>query len=149
MQYYKDLNHDGYLEKLICRYNGGSIASILLRDQNEQIINQWNLNGLWLSYHKEYFGDFNHNNLEEIYCINTQQDSVFLSILELMSPNPVIIKNRFISLVGLYDQNKIHLVQNGGKIMDANGDGFDDLACVGHFEVSGVRFQVSGFRCQT
>ncbi|OYT17893.1 MAG: hypothetical protein B7C24_00495 [Bacteroidetes bacterium 4572_77] len=130
MQYYKDLNHDGYLEKLICRYNGGSIASILLRDQNEQIINQWNLNGLWLSYHKEYFGDFNHNNLEEIYCINTQQDSVFLSILELMSPNPVIIKNRFISLVGLYDQNKIHLVQNGGKIMDANGDGFDDFVFV-------------------
>jgi len=131
--FYHDLNGDGISEIVYAGYNSGSEdATILFLNLNHKVYDQWTLRGNWLVYYKPIFGDYNKNGFSEIYCLTIENDSIFLNVNELMLKGGLTIKNRFVCKAGTYDMGKTDITDWGGKLMDINGDGFDEYVFVIH-----------------
>lgn len=128
--HYQDLNNNGYEEKLWVGSNSGINASIQARNYDETIINQWAFRGHWLMNNKIIFGDFNHNDFSESYCMTIDRDSIFLHIIEMAKPDGIRINNRFISKGGMFHTDKSDVRFVGAKVYDTNHDGYDDYVFV-------------------
>ena len=121
--YYHDLDGDRISEKIQTGYNSKrKEIRIQHRDLDDKVYDQWMPRGEWLKLYKPVFGDYNNNGFAEIYCLSIDNDSIFLSIKELMLKNGLKIENRFICEAGTYGTNKNDVADWGGKMMDINSD---------------------------
>ncbi len=126
--YYHDMDNDGSTEQLVSIYNKGEFfPAITYYNNNNTIIDQWNLVGKWLNRQKYFFGDFDNNGFEEVYCITRVNDSLFLNAKELLNKNGLEIKSRFITKAHFFNNNQIdsHIID--GKLMDVNKDGIGEF----------------------
>ena len=125
--FYYDLNGDGISERIATGYNyPEEKKEIRVQHFNleNKIYDQWMPRGKWLRLFKPYFGDYNNNGFAEIYCLTIDNDSLFLSIKELMLDNGKEVNGRFICKAGTFKNGKNDIVDWGGRLIDINKDGF-------------------------
>jgi hypothetical protein len=123
--YYYDLNGDGISERIVAGYNyPDEQREIRIQHFNleNKIYNQWMPRGKWLRLFKPFFGDYNNNGFAEVYCLTIENDSVFLSIKELMKDDGLEVNGRFICKAGTFKNGKNDVADLGGKLMDVNND---------------------------
>jgi len=126
--YYHDLDGDGESEKLVQLYNaGGETPAISYYYNDDIIINQWNLRGKWLLRYKLFFGDYNHNGYDEVYCITRVGDSLFLNAKELLSENGLEFKDKFICKTRFFNGDKVDVYSLDAKTIDVNYDGKEEF----------------------
>ncbi len=126
--YYHDMDGDSVTERICTLINRGSeIPVITYYDIDENIINQWNLEGNWLLDQKIFFGDFNNNGYAEVYCITRDGDSLFLNAKELLLENGLDFENRFIFKTKIFNDDQVDAFIVGATNMDIAGDGADEF----------------------
>ncbi len=130
--YMNDLDQDGVSE-YITVIDANNIAPAFIRigaQMGVGNLDQINFRGKWLNLRCLNFGDFDHNQHNEIYAINRVEDSLFLNIDEVLVKDGFVRKDVFLGKVGKFNKKgfDVHLV--GLKLKDVNGDGFKDLLFV-------------------
>lgn len=128
--YHEDLNNDNVDEQLITAYNEGNVAKFLFRTIDGRTINQWNFRGKWLGKHHEVIGDYNNDNLKEVYFLTIDNDSLFLSIIEPFAKQELVIKDRYISEVGKFSEGDVYASFVDGKLIDVNDDGLAEYVFI-------------------
>ncbi len=126
--YYHDLNGDELTEIIYMGYaTHTEFINIYYRDHNDEVINQWNIDGKLLEDFKPHFGDYNHNSFDEVYCLTLKNDSIFLNINELLAADGVKFENKFICKAGLFNTNSTDVFDRGSSFIDINKDGYDEF----------------------
>ncbi len=126
--YYHDIDGDGICERLAVRYNTENVfPGILYLDLHENIIDQWNFRGKWLLNQRLFFGDYNHNGIKEVYVFTRVADSIFLNAKELMLENGLVFTNRYICKSGIFNLDKVDVLEVGGIMMDIDKNGKDEF----------------------
>lgn len=124
--YFGDLDQDGISQKVQTFYSDAKNASMVIITQNNPY-QQWNFKGKFNDLSPRFMlGDYNNNQIQEVYLFTLNDDSVFLQAVEYGQAPKNFIKNRFITRIGrnLKDPDYLFLP---GKVADMNGDGFGDL----------------------
>jgi len=126
---YTDLNKDGYSEKVqVYNYQYNS-ASIRLFDYKGALIDVFNFGGLHNSRFEVFTGDFNNNNINEIYFFTQHSDSlIYINHLEFIRNNVPIRRSRLITKVKL-QENKLDLTCSKIGVWDLNNDGSKEVVC--------------------
>jgi len=126
--FYHDLDEDSLTEIL---YMGNSSLNkspnIYYSNCDNEIINQWNLEGELLENFKPYFGDYNHNGLVEVYCLTLKDDSIFLNANELLAQKGLLFTNRYICKAGIFNNSHTDIFEIDGVFMDINKDGYSEF----------------------
>ncbi|MFK5854979.1 MAG: histidine kinase [Bacteroidota bacterium] len=126
--YYHDLDDDGISEEIRSLNNpGGETPAISYFEDDDKIINQWNLRGHWLIRQKLFFGDYNHNGYKEVYCITRVGDSLFLNAKELLVDNGLDFEDKFICRTKMFKVDNVDAFVVDTKTMDVNNDGKDEF----------------------
>ncbi len=125
---YHDLDGDTISEELIVNFEKDELVpEIVYFDSKKRVLGQWNLRGNWLLKQKLFFGDYNKNGYDEVYCFTRNNDSIYLNCNELLLKNGVHFEDRFIctSLFFNVNKNDTHVVD--GSMLDIDKDGFDEF----------------------
>jgi len=127
-EYFRDLDGDGISESLrVLTNRGAKSPAITYFDNSDKIINQWNLRGHWLVDQQLFFGDYNHNGYDEVYCITIVGDSLFLNAKELLVENGLEFEDKFICRTKLFNVDKQDVFVAGAITMDVNYDDKDEF----------------------
>jgi two-component sensor histidine kinase len=123
---YSDLDHDGTSERIHTFISLSGNAGITLA-KGIHTLDQWNFKGVYEDLSPRLMiGDFNNDNLDEVYIFTQVMDSILLNVLSY-SPDPqLIVMNRFIAKLGRNLQDPDYLLIPG-RVTDMNGDGSGDL----------------------
>ncbi len=136
--FYSDLNNNSKLEKINFFLNKSSVGNVLIINNNKDLDLIWkplgnNINFLdAIPLKINFINDYNKNNLNELYFLTIQKDSIFLNILE---PKKEIKKsiNKFnvekkIPITKIFFKNdKPDVWLNNLNYYDINNDGFDEV----------------------
>lgn len=123
---YADLDHDGYSEQIMTFYNKSGNVALYLR-VSYATLGQWNFKG---GFNKNsprlMIGDYNYNDLDEIYLFTLVADSVMLHILEYGKFPRLILTNRFICKLGKNLKDPDYEIIPG-HVSEMTGDSVRDL----------------------
>jgi two-component sensor histidine kinase len=125
-QVYYDMDQDGISEHLTTFFNTAGNVGIALFT-NKISLGQWNFKGIFqVESPRIMFGDYDHDNLSEIYIFTLVEDSVMLHIMEYSAKPDFLLRDRFITEVGKNLMNPDHKILPGG-VTEMNGDDYGDL----------------------
>lgn len=127
---YNDLDQNGTEEAIFMGYNGGQVASFYVQNSLGKIIGQWNFNGEWLTHNEVIIGNYNQNQNNEIYCLHIVEDSLYLSIINPLGIPSELLKERYISKVGLFNEDRVHVDYVDSKFLDINNDGYQEFVFI-------------------
>jgi hypothetical protein len=123
---YTDLNSDGISEIVYSRKET-PINYIVARNVDGLIYDQWNItDDLDLNISDFFFGDYDHDKLEEIYIFSHNEDSLFLNINEILDHSGTRMERIFITKIGFLKGKVLSILRPAG-FFDENGDGNDEL----------------------
>ncbi len=129
IQYYHDLDADGYDEEISHFVNKIDQCAIKIRDAEKTNMGQWNFNGILANQSRNLlFVDLDKDSIQDIFTIYQREDSVFLGGI-----NPQIINGKIIEDLFL---DKIKTVNNTTDFNsnlyshDLNNDGTDELVII-------------------
>jgi len=124
--YFADLDHDWISERIQTFYNlSGNVGLAIVK--GIYTLGQWNFKGVYEDLSPRFMhGDYDHDNLDEIYIFTQVRDSIMLNVLRYSEKPAIMIKDRFIAKLGRNLQDPDFLLFPG-EITDMNGDGFGDL----------------------
>jgi len=124
--FFADLDHDGSSQYIQTFYNESANVGVVIRS-GQNPYDQVNFKGIYNDFSPRLMiGDFNRNNLEEVYLFTLVEDSVFLQAIEYGRTQKYFINNKFITRIGKNLKEPDYLIIPG-KITDMTGDGFGDL----------------------
>ncbi|NTV83337.1 MAG: histidine kinase [Bacteroidales bacterium] len=124
--YFADLDHDGTSERIQTFFNLAGNVGIALVAGNVTL-GQWNFKGIYQpDCARLMIGDYNGNGSDEIYIFTLVGDSVMMHIMEYSSEPAFIIRDRFITKIGVNLNDPDHAIFPG-KVTDMTGDGSGDL----------------------
>ncbi len=119
--HFEDIDNDGNCEKIRYYKSFDGERQAIIIEQNDLIVGQWNFPGCGLSGVRRFFsGDFNRDNLKEIYVFTYINDSVFLNYFSPLDTDQEI-QRKFI-IKGKNLNGKIEGRSVG--FYDLNDDGF-------------------------
>ncbi len=129
---YIDLDLDGYSERVIAFPSVIGLPSVKVLHNDGTLIDQWNLSGKYPN-HGNYFycADLNSDSLLEIYVFTISSDTLYLNAFEPHAGTKFIFRNKFISLIGKYD-NHIDVSIKLPIIADLDRDGLNELVFTIH-----------------
>jgi sensor histidine kinase YesM len=123
---YSDLNSDNISEKLM-QGKGVPYYFVSVYNADNQIFDQWNLPGVVDPAISEIFtGNFDNDQFDEIYIFTRVEDSLFLSINEILQPSGTKMERLFITKIG-YVNNEVTSFLNHLGLFDENGDGIKEF----------------------
>ena len=96
---YYDINSDGYSEKISLDLNDVRQTKIIFSNENK-IIDQYNVRFQIYALNEISFGDYNSDGLYECYVFTSNDDSIFLNIIDPLGKRGFIVKKRFIDVRG-------------------------------------------------
>jgi hypothetical protein len=119
-----DLDNDGISEVFYTGNNNKRSYLTLLNQYGT--IDQWNFTGNYtLEGQRCIIGDYNNDNLSEIYPLIIRNDSLFLNAIDLRYPGKLIFPERFIIKINQSDRQGFCLYS--GYLTDLNGDGMKEI----------------------
>lgn len=126
-EYYEDLDHDGFSEKIVLFNNVQNEVSIKIMEADGSIGEQYYFRGQILKDHTACsFSDFDSTGITRIFLFSLSHDSLLLHCVDPVREKRAIIRNKFIATVipkeGVYDF-QIHTV----LFEDMNDDGNREL----------------------
>ena len=125
--YYFDLDGDGNSDKILSFLAPQEFHCVQVFDHDGGVIDQWNLNGILPGKNRRLIvGNYNDDNISEIYTFSQSGDSVLLSAFTPVEKGTYFIKNRFVSTVDEID-GRIEYGINELSLTDLNNDGFNEL----------------------
>jgi hypothetical protein len=95
--FYEDIDQDQFSEKFHLDLNHSHLIKIQLF-KGSQVVSQSNLNNRPAAGEFLYFDDYNNDRIKDLFAFTFRNDSVFLNILNLLSDDPYIRKDRYIDL---------------------------------------------------
>jgi two-component sensor histidine kinase len=123
---YSDLNSDG-ISELVYSSKAAPFSYIVARNVDNLIYDQWNISDyLDQDISDFFFGDFDHDRLEEIYVFSHNKDSLFLNINEILDPSGTRQDRIFITKIGYLNSEVSSILMPAGFV-DEDGDGIDEL----------------------
>lgn len=126
LYYYEDIDFDHNSEKIQFDLNKPEIIKILLYE-GSQTVSQHNIYGqpLWERFF--YFGDFDRDQVKDLFILTHRNDSVFLSVLDLQSDHPFKLKDRFIEWLRPVNAGKEIPVTRPVGLFDYDKDGYGEF----------------------
>ena len=126
--YYHDLDGDTLTERLVVNYDKDEkVPEIVYFDEKDRIIGQWNLRGNWLASQQLFFGDYNKNGYDEVYCFTRVGDSIYLNCSELLIHNGFGFEDRFICTSNFFNVSQNDCRVLFGSMIDVNKDDLDEF----------------------
>jgi len=123
---YSDLNSDS-ISELVYTGKGIPYFFVGVRDKNLHFYDQWNLlDSINPMISDIFFGDYDHNHIQEIYIFTHKGDSLFLNVNEILEPHGTRMDRIFITKIG-YIKGEVTSVLKPAGFFDENGDGKDEL----------------------
>jgi len=123
---FSDLNSDS-ISELVYTGKGVPYYYVGVRDYNLHFYDQWNLtDSLNPLISDIFFGDYDHNNMKEIYIFTYKSDSLFLNMNEILEPHGKRMDRIFITKIG-YINGEITSSLKPIGFFDENNDGKDEL----------------------
>jgi two-component sensor histidine kinase len=123
---YADLNSDSISEE-IQSGKGVPLYYIIVRDNDHNIFDQWNLQDNLDSDMSEFFiGNYDNDKFKEIYVFTYRGDSLFLNINEFFESGGTKLERFFISKIAVVDGKVTSTAWSAG-FYDKNGDGRKEL----------------------
>nr|NQU92080.1 hypothetical protein [Bacteroidota bacterium] len=96
--YFHDLNHDSLSESITLSYERENLTDPCLKcwtdlfvSGDRTFIQQYNSPKRWLPKHDLMFGDFDKDNIEEVYFFEYSSDSLFLKGIDPMGTGKIIV----------------------------------------------------------
>jgi len=123
-RHYFDFNHDNNTEIVDFFDNGTKEASVIFW-KNNRLYDQWYFPGIFEHTDFFFFGDYDNNGFEEVYCITALEDSVFINWGEPFPDRDNFHKGIFLSRYGKYDTVTDIGVSPCG-LYDITGDGYKE-----------------------
>ncbi len=118
-----DFNEDGYSEEISYFKKFDSIHQSFLIQSKGIIIDQWHFKGKILLSNSIFFGDYDNNQIHELYFLSKYNDSVYLTYFEPFNPNAGVSKKLIFKT-----QNKLgDLHANSAILKDLDKDGFKEI----------------------
>ena len=97
---YRDLNNDGYSERVIAFPNELGLASIKLLHNDGSTIDQWNFPGKFPGVYNNFFcADLNNDSFMEIYVFTLQKDTLYLHAFNPFTGGDFIFLNKPVSVI--------------------------------------------------
>lgn len=95
--FYHDLDNDGYSEKFLLavseKFNRENYG-LMIKNHNSSVIDQYNFKGKTdLKY--IYFEDYNSDNYKDVFVFSQKNDSLFLSLINVLD-STYVLKNQFV-----------------------------------------------------
>ncbi|MHC1708031.1 MAG: sensor histidine kinase [Bacteroidales bacterium] len=130
---YYDLNADGNSEMLMVKtYNDHDISFVVVKSSKLSIINEWDFHGQIIDTRNAFMtGDYNRNNLLEVYLFTRYHDSLFVGFCEPFLDTALIIRQKYLARIAGPPEKFAAAVLSGG-FNDLNRDGYDEI----YFSVS-------------
>lgn len=120
---YMDLDGDGSTE-LVRWKKRKPVPAIVVQQNNFSVLDQWNLNGEWISETKSFTSDYDQDGFREVVSFTYHQDSLWLHIIEPMQEGGANI-HLAIDRIEKYNGNHDWFV-SAAPPTDMNGDGYED-----------------------
>lgn len=131
-EYFYDLNHDSFseyirlgVEKPPYTFPYMVYGEYLSQDEAPQILHQLNLNRPWLTNTEIVFGDYDNDDVDEIFVFSMSNDSLFIIGIKLFDSVSIFLE-KFISIVPVVDGVPDFRLYSGG-IHKINDDEYGDL----------------------
>ncbi len=123
--HYFDLDNDNFSEQIKIFPDFTNRIAIIVYTKG-RLLNQWNFSGDLSGIDHIIYGDFDDNNLNEIYVVTFNNDSIFLNCFEPLNMNGTSLTNKFISKYRLTN-NEVTFSMHSLDMMDINDDGFKEF----------------------
>lgn len=125
---FEDINGDGFSDRITAGYYENDALYLTIYYQPSLVVEEYNFRGnidfTLLSYIIP--GDYDEDGHKEIYIFTISNDSLFLHWVNSHSPEKLVLKDRFITKLGLHN-GKPHLNVVRGEMDDLNRDGKKEL----------------------
>ena len=121
---YADLDGDRSIEMVRCK-NDKPVPSIVVHNENGEVIEHWNLNGDWVERSGVYITDFDHDGFKEIVGFTWFNDSIWLHVIEPLQAGGTFLQ-RPVERVGLYNNSQDWSI-NFADPADLDGDNKDEF----------------------
>lgn len=129
--YFHDIQGDGQSEIVNARTRSvDEHVCVNYSDIHRNVIDQWNLRGDWLLNKRVVFGDYDHDDIAEVYCITQVEDSIFMHGKELMQEDGLEFEERFICASGTFSTNETDVLFIDAIMTDIDNDSYDDLVFI-------------------
>jgi len=125
--FYKDLNSDGFSEKIISE-NKFNFNSIIFQNEKDSVISQMNIEYLTTDNELSKFEDYDQDGFLEYYFLTINKDSIFLNAVEYGTPPTYVFKKKFITLIKKnHKENYDISTDYSPRTFDINGDGYLEI----------------------
>jgi two-component sensor histidine kinase len=122
---YSDLNSDSVSENIYSG-KGGPYYYISVKDDDLRFFDQWNLlDSISPSVSGIFFGDYDHDLIQEIYIFTFKKDSLFLNVNEMLQPFGTRMDRIFITKLAYIKGEATSSLYHAG-FFDRNNDGKDE-----------------------
>jgi len=123
---YSDMNSDSVSESVLTA-KGNPYFYLSVRDIESRYYDQWNLkDSLTPSVSGVFFGDYDHDLIQEIYIFTFKRDSLFLNVNEMLQPNGTKMDRIFITKIA-YIKGEVTSSLYPAGFFDQNNDGKDEM----------------------
>jgi len=123
--YFEDINNDGKTERISAHSNNDGFACFEVRRMNYEVIDQWNFD---TKYSRDVgvlgFFDMNNNGFKEVSTITTNDDSIFLNIVEPFNEKKFSHRKIFVDTMHLHNGNRLIYVGRKNMISKLNNEEF-------------------------
>ena len=125
--FYKDLDHDGYSEKVSFQQNVADTKKlgVLVYAHGERIIDQWNFPGEWGRLVRPFTGDLNGDGSDEIIFFTSHDDSLYIHAIDPIRGKVLFEEKAFTRVRKVADSYDYHV--HPGFLYDENGDGVKEI----------------------
>ncbi len=125
--FYKDLDHDGFSEKISCQQNVANTKKlgVIVYASGKQIIDQWNFPGDWGRLVRPFTGDLTGDGSDEIILVTCHDDSLYLHGLDPVHGKVLFEEKAFTRVRKAGESYDYHV--RPGLMYDRNGDGVKEL----------------------
>ncbi|MFO7616900.1 MAG: histidine kinase [Bacteroidales bacterium] len=105
-------------------------SMVIIYQPNGIVLDQWNFKGQFThGLFRKCTGDYNHDNLREVYCVTREGNSLLMNVVEPFGSTRHLVKNRLIDTIWTtHSQGVVVLVD--GQCYDLNGDGYDEFVFI-------------------
>lgn len=125
-EYYFDLNNDNKTERIYKFLSGQNRTSFIVYDNGDKLLDQYNVAGRIVNRSKIFTGDYNKDDLDEVYLFTYIGDSLFLNVIDPYNRNKPYIARAYIKGCRLFDGEAAYRI-TGSALEDVNGDGFSEF----------------------
>ncbi len=124
---YRDLDNDGYSERVIAFTNELGLASIKLLHNDGSTIDQWNFSGKYPCVSNNFIcADLNNDSIKEIYVFTLQKDTLYLHAFNPFTGGDFIFLNKPVSVIDKF-KDSVDVSMGSALVADLDSDGFNEL----------------------